>query len=107
MGPIVCPEMSVKNYHYTLRSSPEERSSHLLRGGTLKSLKLWKYMLYTHYFFSERFIAKKVCRACSWTSYKIVPVTSFNKYLYNGKSKIKMNICDSSEKFLKKKKHCD
>jgi len=35
--PICCPETSVRNYHYTLRNSPEERGSHLLRGGSLKS----------------------------------------------------------------------
>ena len=32
MGPIGCPETSVRNYHYSLRKSPEELSSHLLRG---------------------------------------------------------------------------
>ena len=37
------------------------------------------------------------------TSYKIVPVTKLNKYSYNGKSEIKVNINNSSEKFLKKK----
>jgi len=37
MGPTGCSEMSVRNYHYSLRSNPEERSSHLLRGGGLKS----------------------------------------------------------------------
>ena len=31
------PETSVINYHYWLRDIPEERSSHLLSGGTLKS----------------------------------------------------------------------
>jgi hypothetical protein len=36
-GPIGCREMSVRNYHYTLRNNPEERRSHLLRGGSLKS----------------------------------------------------------------------
>jgi hypothetical protein len=37
-GPIGCPEMSVRNYHYSLRNNPEECSSHLLlRGGGLKS----------------------------------------------------------------------
>jgi hypothetical protein len=36
MGPISCPETSVRNYHYTLRSNLEERSYHLLRGGSLK-----------------------------------------------------------------------
>jgi len=34
MGPICCPESSVRNYHYSLRNSPKERSPHLLRGGT-------------------------------------------------------------------------
>jgi len=28
MGPIDCPETSVRNYYYILRNSPEERSSH-------------------------------------------------------------------------------
>jgi len=42
MGPINCPEMSVRNYHYSLRSDPEERSSHLLRGGSLKFLRILK-----------------------------------------------------------------
>ena len=36
MEPIVCPETSVRNYHYSLRHDPEERSSHLLRGGSQK-----------------------------------------------------------------------
>ena len=35
---IGCPETSVINYHYSLRDSPEERSSHLLRGGSLQSV---------------------------------------------------------------------
>jgi len=37
MGPICCSETSTRNYHYALRNSPEERSSYLLRGGSLKS----------------------------------------------------------------------
>jgi hypothetical protein len=36
VGPIGCPETSVRNYHYTLLSKPEEGSSNLLRGGSLK-----------------------------------------------------------------------
>ena len=36
MRQIVCPETSVRNYHYSLRYKPEEGSSHLLRGGNLK-----------------------------------------------------------------------
>ena len=28
------PEMSIRNYHYTLRNIPEDNRSHLLRGGS-------------------------------------------------------------------------
>ena len=34
---IGCSERSVRNYHYSLRDNPEERSSQLLYGGRLKS----------------------------------------------------------------------
>ena len=37
MGPLDCPETSVRNYHSTLRNIPEECRSHLHRGGSLKS----------------------------------------------------------------------
>jgi hypothetical protein len=37
MGPIDCPETSVRNYYYSLRNNPEELSSHLLRDRSLKS----------------------------------------------------------------------
>jgi hypothetical protein len=37
MGPTICPETSVWNYHYSLRNNPEERNSHPLRGRSLKS----------------------------------------------------------------------
>jgi hypothetical protein len=37
MGTICCPETSVRNYHHTLRNFPEERRSHLLRGGSPQS----------------------------------------------------------------------
>ena len=40
MGPIGCPETSVRYYHYSLPTSQEERSSNLLRGGSLKLRKL-------------------------------------------------------------------
>ena len=36
MGPIVCPEISVRNYHYMLHNIPEEGTSYLLRSGSLK-----------------------------------------------------------------------
>ena len=32
-----CPVTLVRNHHYSLRINPEERSSHLLRSGSLKS----------------------------------------------------------------------
>ena len=45
-GPIGCPETSVRNYHYSLRNNPEGRSSHLLRGGSLKSRTVQIYSGY-------------------------------------------------------------
>jgi len=36
MEPIDCSETSVRNCHYSLRNNPEERSSRLFRGGSLK-----------------------------------------------------------------------
>jgi len=40
MGPIGCLETSVRNCHHSLRNNSEDRSSHLLRGGSLKSHRL-------------------------------------------------------------------
>jgi hypothetical protein len=37
LGPMGCPETSVRNYHSVLRNTPEERRSHVLRVGSLKS----------------------------------------------------------------------
>ena len=38
MGPIGCAEKPLrKNCHYSLSNGPEEPSTHLLRGGSLKS----------------------------------------------------------------------
>ena len=52
----------------------------------------------------ERFIAKEVHTVLSRTNYKIVPLTNLNKYLYNGKKEIKVNINNYSENSIK---HCD
>jgi len=38
MGLTDCPETSVRYYHYTLRNSAQQLSSHLFRGGSLKVL---------------------------------------------------------------------
>jgi len=48
--------------------------------------------------FLERLIAKKVCTACSSTSYKIVPLNNLINYLYNDNTEIKVNIYNRSEK---------
>jgi hypothetical protein len=37
VGPIGCPEKSVRNCRYSLRNNPEEHTFHLLRSGSLKS----------------------------------------------------------------------
>jgi len=44
MGPIGCPETSVKNYQYTLRNIAEEREYDILRGGSLKSHKVFVFI---------------------------------------------------------------
>jgi len=48
MGPISCPETSEKNHNYLQHNNPEERSSYLLREGSLKSgsslVVYWKRM---------------------------------------------------------------
>jgi hypothetical protein len=40
MGPKGFPETSVRKWYDMLRNEPEERKSHLLRGGNLKSRKM-------------------------------------------------------------------
>jgi len=52
---IGCSETSVRNYHYSLRNDPKERSCHLLRGVSLKSRKPFV----THYG-NKRALAKYV-----------------------------------------------
>jgi hypothetical protein len=48
IGPVGCPETSVSNYHYSLRNKPQERSSHLLRGGSLKSRIVYRWPVTQH-----------------------------------------------------------
>jgi hypothetical protein len=56
--------------------------------------------------FFKIFIAKKVCTACTRTSYKTVPLTNLNKYVHNDTSETELNINrsvnNSSEKFYKR-----
>jgi len=44
MGPIGCPEPSVRNYKYPLRNIPEERSSYPFRGASLHSSHITDYL---------------------------------------------------------------
>jgi hypothetical protein len=46
MGSTGCTATSVMNYHYTLSNTPEERRSHLLRGGSLKPRTACFYSLW-------------------------------------------------------------
>jgi hypothetical protein len=59
MGPIGCPETSVKDCQSTLRNIPEERRCHEHRGGSLKSLvmsSLRKFRANTVKQFSDWFL---------------------------------------------------
>jgi hypothetical protein len=47
-------------------------------------------------FFCNIFFVKKIFTKCSRKNYKFVPLTNLNKYLYNGKSEINVNINNSS-----------
>ena len=48
MGPTDCSETSVRNYHYSLRNNPEERSSLLLRGGSLQQAQTIPFIYSSH-----------------------------------------------------------
>jgi len=60
------------------------------------------YRRNTYSLLFERFIAKKVCTACSRTNNKIVPLNNLNKYFSDGKGEMKVNINNNSEIFQKK-----
>jgi hypothetical protein len=45
MEPKGYPETSVRIYNYSLRNNPEQRSIHLLQGGSLKVSKKVKFTL--------------------------------------------------------------
>jgi len=52
MGTIVCPETSVRNYHCSLRNSPEDSNSYLLCGGSLSQARatyvVWRVHVSSH-----------------------------------------------------------
>jgi hypothetical protein len=63
MGPIDCPETSVRNYHHSLRNRPKERSSNLPREGSSKSCKVLRkpsgILMRTQQFFSNCLLFRK------------------------------------------------
>jgi hypothetical protein len=54
MRQIGCPRTSVRNYHYSLHNNPEECSSHLLCGGSLKSTTNFFTFLHSDTFNSKK-----------------------------------------------------
>jgi hypothetical protein len=64
MGPIGCPETSVRNCHYSLQNNPEERSSHPLRGGSLQSCMIW---LFKYSISRDKFIVTSNDLWVKWT----------------------------------------
>jgi len=69
MGSIGCPETSV-NYHYSLRNNPEEGSTHLLRGGSLKSRMLYFGLMGPNALLMIKVANEKQdARAVSWNRY--------------------------------------
>jgi hypothetical protein len=51
MGPIGCPEKSVRNYHYPLRNNPEEHNSHLFRQSRTHTRLYLQAFLCEHLFY--------------------------------------------------------
>jgi hypothetical protein len=96
--PILFPETSVKNYHSTLRSIPEERRSHQHRRGSLTFLLLLLYFYYTStilllpsYLFFIR------TRSESWNPFQewivsFSPVLGLHTSLLLGKVKAKQSL---------------
>ena len=55
MGPMGCPETSVRQYHYTPRIIPQERRSLLHRGGSLNSRDV-------KFTFTKKYEESKLCK---------------------------------------------
>jgi hypothetical protein len=68
MGPTGCTETSARNYHYSQHNNPEERNSHLLRGGSLKSRKGEKSFYFSNAWFLPKLppemLLMKIVHAC-------------------------------------------
>jgi len=64
MEPIDCPETSLRNYHYWLRNNPEECSSQLLHGGSLKSRTIYLLLAVVFAGVPVRFVSTDIVMAC-------------------------------------------
>jgi hypothetical protein len=105
MGSIDCSETSVRNYHYSLRNNPEERSSQLLRAGSLisrtsgrvqmsRTRKKWSWPTLKHYsrfwiYWVKQYNLWRVTRRTApsthttdWSTYCHCTATILKKYFY-------------------------
>jgi len=80
MRPICSSETTVSNYHYSLCNNPEERSSRLLRSGSLKSpmAMTWNTMIGQE----TLAIATKIMILMFWVSRKWLPRFHKNCFLH-------------------------
>ena len=89
MGPIGCPETLVKSYHYS-RNSLEERSSHLLRGGSLASRKehIISHGMYSLDFTGAFFYSAPILRSIT----RFIPLNLLNLHITQTEQIIKAFI---------------
>ena len=75
----------------TARQTVDDRGQYCAKKIRFTCL-LIKSRIYIYVSLFKSFIAQNLCTVCTRTSYKIVPLTSMNKYLHYGTSKTEMNI---------------
>jgi hypothetical protein len=67
-------------------------------------------LVFKRIFFLKRFIAQKICTACSRTSYINFRLINLNKYLHNDTSETEVNLNideNNGRENKEKKKHCE
>jgi hypothetical protein len=76
MGPIGCPETSVRNCHYTLRYSPEERSFQckFLLEENLVTTTYRPNMSTTYYYYYYYYYYYHCIKICGMSDVKIITV---------------------------------
>jgi hypothetical protein len=93
---IVCPEISARDYYYSLRNSPEEHSSLILRGGSLIShkskLAVNQHNVVDIYVKDRRFDSKRV-HICLLRCYLRSTVTLLGELSYKvGLTPLRLNM---------------